>query len=568
MGVVQFRVRAEVHQVQRNTLGRGKKRLGIRSVRQSIFCRQVTCLAPGPFMRTIHLIAAVALYCSTSALSAQSPLTTEFTGTSSIGLGSAAYFDLAVGTVGLSVSSFDLSLTGTVGTAAGLEVWIRTGSHVGAEQSPVGWSRVARDNGVSVAAGAGMPSQIRLQIPFCLEANTLTGIALISVGDLGHRYSSSPSSLTFGNADLALNAGAVQSKPFSSVAVASRLWNGSINYVPAPGCRTSFPASLIGTAEPVLNTTTMDDQRSHKHFENNWFLRWNVVDVSGTTANNLVIVSANFGSGPLPIGNTQLLPGFEQLWAGSTPAGVAVIVAPGIVGGQPVVVPVPPNVLQVGDRLRLQGIMMDPSIGGPIPALPTNTIEFEHRDPANVEVRCDGTNSFNSVTTSGFFSINHLPSSSFPPIESVTFDWLTSPNPAQFSMLFDTDQVRMGDLFEGGNGGAAGCLGTYRNMSHITTGLVFDGANTVPGTPCDPTANTGWIGTNPRGLVGGWQTLTFRFTSFNPGTMFEFDADTDGGLGSTGADMVGMVVTIHFVGGTSLTNEIIAAGPNLGIATF
>ncbi len=534
----------------------------------SAFRGQATSFAPGPLMRTIHSIAAAALICCTTSLFAQSPLTTVFTGSTSFSNGSAVFFDLAVGNLGLSVSSIDLNLTGAAGTTAGLEVWIRPGTHVGAERSTAGWIMVARDNGAGVAAGVGMPSVMQLQTPFCLEANTTLGVALVSVGSLGHRYTSGTFAPTFSNADLTLTAGSSQSTPFSSAPATPRLWNGSIHYVPAPGCRTSFPASMIGTAEPTLNSTMMDDQRSPKPFEDTWFLRWNVVDVSGTTTNNFVIVLANLGLRPLPIGNTRLVPGFEQLWAGSTPAGVAVTVPPGIVGGQPVVVQVPPNALRAGDRLRLQGIMVDPSIGGRVPALPTNTIEFEHRDPVSIEVRCDGTNTFNNATANGFFSINHLPSSPFPPIESVTFDWVASSNPAQSTMQFDTDQTSMADAFEGGNGNVAGCLGTYRNMSHIATGLIFDAANTVPATPCDLTANTGWIGSNPLTSVDGWQTLTFRFTSFNPGTVFEFDADTDGGVGIAGDDMVGMVVTINFVGGTSQTSEVLAAGTDLGIATF
>ncbi len=50
--------------------------------------------------------------------------------------------------------------------------------------------------------------------------------------------------------------------------------------------------------------------------------------------------------------------------------------------------------------------------------------------------------------------------------------------------------------------------------------------------------------------------------------MFEFDCDTDGGAGISGDDMAGLVVTINFVGGSSVSGEITAAGPDLGVLNF
>lgn len=98
-------------------------------------------------------------------------------------------------------------------------------------------------------------------------------------------------------------------------------------------------------------------------FEDNWVLRWNVEDTSGTNAGKFAIVLANLAfGGSAPIGNTPLLPGFTQVWAGSTPSGVAVTVAPGIVGGAEVVLSVPANTLMPTDTVRLQAIMIDPRL--------------------------------------------------------------------------------------------------------------------------------------------------------------------------------------------------------------
>lgn len=118
----------------------------------------------------------------------------------------------------------------------------------------------------------------------------------------------------------------------------------------------------------------------------------------------------------------------------------------------------------------------------------------------------------------------------------------------------------MGSVFEGGNSANPSCLGTYRNNSHVTTGLVFDPTCTIPATPCDPAANTGWIGTNAGANVDDWRTLQFRFTDFQAGEFFEFDCDTDGGQGITGSDMEGMRVTVVLSDNTVLTGTLATIG--------
>lgn len=209
-------------------------------------------------------------------------------------------------------------------------------------------------------------------------------------------------------------------------------------------------------------------------------------------------------------------------------------------------VPFPPGTAVYGQSVYLDG--------GAIRA--TNVSGWEFQPPASVIVEAVGANSFNSDTTSGFFRIINVGGVQ---IQDVTFDFATSPNPAQATMVFDTDQVSMADIFEGGNSNAVGCLGTYRNGCDASCGLVYDAANTVPATPCDPAANTGWIGTNPT-ITDSWKTLQFRFTSFNAtNQVFEFDCDTDGGAGTNGGSMDGMVVTITT--STGVLTGVLAADP-------
>lgn len=105
-------------------------------------------------------------------------------------------------------------------------------------------------------------------------------------------------------------------------------------------------------------------------------------------------------------------------------------------------------------------------------------------------------------------------------------------------MVWDQDSTLGGERFDAGNSTIAGCVGTYRNGSDAVTGLDF--SVSLP-SPCDPLARTGYQGDD--------KTLDFLFAGglFADGATFEFDCDTDGGLGVTGADMVGLQVTVTFM---------------------
>ena len=81
-----------------------------------------------------------------------------------------------------------------------------------------------------------------------------------------------------------------------------------------------------------------------------------------------------------------------------------------------------------------------------------------------IDVTCQGTNTFNSDTTTGFFQVANNNTAGLS-ITSITFDWAASSNPAQATMEFDCDQGGMANTFSEGNGG--GCAGTYRNARQI-----------------------------------------------------------------------------------------------------
>ena len=184
--------------------------------------------------------------------------------------------------------------------------------------------------------------------------------------------------------------------------------------------------------------------------------------------------------------------------------------------------------------------------------------------PCNIIVEAVGANSFNAITTSGFFRVIHRGGL---PIQKVEFDWMACRDSLQTTMYFDCDNPTMADSFWFGNSTQVGATGTYRNNSDKTTGLIYDKLNTPVGPGASTGANTGWIGSNASNNgtpAYNFKTVTFRFglITFQGNKakpeVFEVDIDTDGGVGLNGASMAGMVVRVTVLGGRTFAGELVA----------
>lgn len=206
----------------------------------------------------------------------------------------------------------------------------------------------------------------------------------------------------------------------------------------------------------------------------------------------------------------------------------------------------------------LQGVYLDPANTGPFgqlngpgailqpngpgfPIATSNVIGLEVRPAPRFSFSAAGANSFNGDTTSGFFQVTNN-----DPAEIITQVTISSANvtTGNATLVFDSDQGGMADRFDGNlTSAVALCLGTYRNGSEVASGLVFAGTNA---SLCDPTLTTGWTGSNTTAVAPNFQTLQFDFdgASFTQGVTFEWDTDTDGGAGITGAAMADLEVSI------------------------
>ncbi len=227
-----------------------------------------------------------------------------------------------------------------------------------------------------------------------------------------------------------------------------------------------------------------------------------------------------------------------------------------------------PSILSDGEAIRVQVIYLEPKVpAAALPLMATNQIRYIADYSRQFTVEAVGANSWNSDIESGFFRVIYKNIAGKPlSLTEVTLDGTQIAS----RFVFDVDQGGMSDYFDAGNGSAVGCQGTYRKGSALSCGLIFDALNTAPTSLCalSSGANTGFLGTSPGSSPGDYQVLKFRFSA---GTfidrVFEFDCDTDGGAGMTGADMAGMLVTLRFSDG-SVRQGTMAKDPNNPLRAF
>lgn len=331
-----------------------------------------------------------------------------------------------------------------------------------------------------------------------------------------------------------------------------------------PGIVAADEAELVGS----INSTTLNRGAAGDGnlgvMKASDTLRWALRPGPSGKKNQPAIVTFSFGPDASVDGlnfGGLLLPEWRVLSPFSVPPSAAMLfLPPQLVGGPPAAVPIPAGILRCFELFRLQAIVIE--LPAPAKFVATNEVWAYTSDEksCNVIVEAVGANSLNNDTTKGFWRVIHR--GGLPPIDAVTFDWIETRNPAQASMLFDTDNPGMADLFNAGNSTNTGCKGTYRNGSDAATGLIYDNQNTPVNVCASPGANSGFMGSNPINAANDFLTLTFRFQRAKffgtPQTpkIFEFDCDTDGGIGVDGASMAGCVITITLLGGRKIKGEL------------
>lgn len=131
---------------------------------------------------------------------------------------------------------------------------------------------------------------------------------------------------------------------------------------------------MVASADAALPAASLS--ANDTSFVAGEFLSWNYSDPNSTYTGQFATTVLNWG--PAPIGNTATIPGLFQLWAGSTPAGVDILLPPNTVGGPDQTFQFPAAFLIHGLSMRLQGLVLD-TVNNPgvFPVVCTsNTVEL------------------------------------------------------------------------------------------------------------------------------------------------------------------------------------------------
>lgn len=173
-------------------------------------------------------------------------------------------------------------------------------------------------------------------------------------------------------------------------------WTGETGNFPLT-LRCDFDLFVAGVGEAMPGAGTLD--RVGSRFRDGWDLRWNFEDPSGIHAGKFGAMIVNVGvGGSSPIGVTQGIPGFDQVWTGSNPtAAPPQIFGPYQVGQPDFSVTIPPLLFGLGDTVRVQGLVLDATAAaGVLPVIATtNTVEFAYE----LVLPCTQTEDFDSLPT-------------------------------------------------------------------------------------------------------------------------------------------------------------------------
>lgn len=158
-------------------------------------------------------------------------------------LGGAVYFDLTVGSQPISITSFDVNSADP--GSMNLSVYTIVGTAFGNETNAGAWGTPT--NGAGVGAGLNLPSNITLNTPINLSANTTYGIALVMDASHGHDYTNGTgTNQSYSNGDLSLSLGTASNVPFTAGIFSPRVWNGTVYYTTTPSTPISNWAIVIG----------------------------------------------------------------------------------------------------------------------------------------------------------------------------------------------------------------------------------------------------------------------------------------------------------------------------------
>ena len=140
-------------------------------------------------------------------------------------------FDIEnIGAVPITITAWDVHLD-TTGSTETIEIYWRTGTSDGFQNSPAGWTLLGTDSGV-VSAGAGNPSPVAMP-PITIQPGELIGFYVDLVTQAGGTNLSYTNGgpTTFSNSEVSLTTYYGKGTPaFTGGTFTYRQWNGTVYY--------------------------------------------------------------------------------------------------------------------------------------------------------------------------------------------------------------------------------------------------------------------------------------------------------------------------------------------------
>ena len=213
-----------------------------------------------------RIVATLAVATLTTAVANAQSLTTLFAQDNNNSPGGAVYFDLNAVSA-LTVTELDINVhrtavdtNGIGGQNVTVDVFTRTGTAIGFQQTTNGWTLVA--SGVAVSAARDSATLVNIS-DFTLAAG-ITGVAITNA-DYNTAYTEGTgSNQVYSNADLTLTAGSANNEAFSGSVFSPRVWNGTIRYASVAVVPEAGTLALLGVGCSVLGVVVRRKVRFNK----------------------------------------------------------------------------------------------------------------------------------------------------------------------------------------------------------------------------------------------------------------------------------------------------------------
>jgi len=155
----------------------------------------------------------------------------------------------------LTINSFDVNLD--TGITDDIEVYYKSGTHIGSETTPGDWTLIGTATGIT-SAGDGLPTPLNLTLGQTVAAGETAAFYVTTTGGGMNYTDGSTVGNTFASDDnLEFYEGSGAAYPFGSFIVAPRVFNGNIIYEVGPQIdnNVNFDCSMLGENEVEVFVT-------------------------------------------------------------------------------------------------------------------------------------------------------------------------------------------------------------------------------------------------------------------------------------------------------------------------